>query len=164
MPSNKRLLQSRQPSTSRASLAVTILDAQQNRRNVRTRSSEQEETSWPGRSLGPASSGKAWCRDIFGDVVQRSFNTAGPGYLAFVPGGGLYTAALANYISSIVNRYAGVWTAAPAAVEIETQALRWLAELMGMAPGSLGVFTTGGSMSNLMIGSSFLGSSTSILS
>ena len=31
---NKRLLQSRQPSTSRATLAVTTLAAQQNRRSV----------------------------------------------------------------------------------------------------------------------------------
>ena len=34
-PSNKRLLQSRQPSGSRASLAVRILDAQQKHRSVR---------------------------------------------------------------------------------------------------------------------------------
>jgi aromatic-L-amino-acid decarboxylase len=35
-------------------------------------------------------------------------------------------------------------------VELETQVLRWLAELLGMPDGSLGLLTTGGSMSNLI--------------
>ncbi|HLU47977.1 MAG TPA: aminotransferase class V-fold PLP-dependent enzyme, partial [Planctomycetota bacterium] len=87
---------------------------------------------------------------LFREIIPPSLNTAGPGYLAYVPGGGLPSAALAEYIAAIVNRYTGVWAAAPAAVELETQAIRWLAELLGMAPGSLGVMTTGGSISNLI--------------
>ncbi len=89
-------------------------------------------------------------RLLFDGVIPCSLNTAGPGYLAYVPGGGLYTAALAEFIAAAVNRYAGVWIAAPGAVEVETQVIRWLAELMGMPPGSLGLLTTGGSMSNLI--------------
>ena len=42
-PPNKRLLQSRQPSTSRATLAVTTLAAQQNRRDVRA---HPKEVAW----------------------------------------------------------------------------------------------------------------------
>ena len=87
---------------------------------------------------------------LFGSVIPCAFNTAGPGYLAYVPGGGLYSAAVAEYIAATVNRYSGIWRAAPGAVEVETQALRWLAELLGMDDGSLGVFTTGGSVSNLI--------------
>ena len=84
------------------------------------------------------------------EVVPWSFNTAGPGYLAYVPGGGLPSAAVADLFASVTNRYAGVWAAAPVAVEIEVQVLRWLCELMGMPTGSLGVMTTGGSISNLI--------------
>ncbi len=87
---------------------------------------------------------------LFDRVIPCSLNTAGPGYLAYVPGGGLYSAALAEFVAAVVNRYAGVWVAAPGAVELETRALRWLVELMGLPESALGVFTTGGSMSNLL--------------
>ncbi len=87
---------------------------------------------------------------IFERIVPCAFNTAGPGYLAYIPGGGLYTAALAEFIASVVNRYAGVWVAAPGAVALETETVRWLAEILGFPTGTLGVLTTGGSMSNLL--------------
>jgi aromatic-L-amino-acid decarboxylase len=82
-------------------------------------------------------------------AIAKSFNTAGPGYLAFIPGGGLYAAALADFIACAVNRYVGVRQAAPALVEIEETSLRWLAGLMGYGPGARGILTSGGSISNL---------------
>jgi aromatic-L-amino-acid decarboxylase len=87
---------------------------------------------------------------LFGKIIPCSLNTGGPGYLAYIPGGGLFSAALAEFVAAAVNRYAGVWAAAPGAVEIETQAVRWLAELLGFPAGTLGQLTTGGSMSNLL--------------
>ena len=113
--------------------------------------SEPPEGEWP--PLPPPETGmplEEILDRLFQEVVPFSFNTAGPGYLAYVPGGGLYTAALAEFLAALVNRYAGVWIAAPRAVELESQTLRWLAELMGFPPGALGVFTTGGSLSNLV--------------
>lgn len=85
-----------------------------------------------------------------GPAVAKSFNTAGPGYLAFIPGGGVYAAALADYVALATNRYVGVAKAAPALAEIEATTVRWLASLMGYGPGSGGVLTSGGSMSNLV--------------
>src|SRR5436190_2169374 len=41
------------------------------------------------------------------------------------------------------------YVAAPGLAEIERTTLRWLAELMGMPAGSNGIFTSGGSLSNL---------------
>src|SRR5258706_4236486 len=61
-------------------------------------------------------------------AVAKSFNTAGPGYLAFIPGGGVYAAALADFIACAVNRYVGVRVAAPALVQIEETAVRWMAD------------------------------------
>ena len=87
---------------------------------------------------------------LFDRIIPCSYNTAGPGYLAYIPGGGLPTAALADYVAGVVNRYAGVWAAAPGAVELETQVIRWLAELMGMPRGSLGLLNTGASQSTLV--------------
>jgi aromatic-L-amino-acid decarboxylase len=82
-------------------------------------------------------------------AVAKSFNTAGPGYLAFIPGGGIYAAALADFIACAVNRYVGVRVAAPALVQIEETAVRWMADLMGYPAGSSGILTSGGSLSNL---------------
>ena len=54
---------------------------------------------------------------LFERAVPKSFNTAGPGYLAYIPGGGLFHTALADLIADAVNRYVGVWAAAPALVQ-----------------------------------------------
>ena len=82
-------------------------------------------------------------------AIQASFTTTGPGYLAYVPGGGLPSAALADLIACATNRFVNVDLAAPALAELERTTLRWLAELMGMPQGANGIFTSGGSLSNL---------------
>ena len=87
---------------------------------------------------------------LFDEVIPAAYNPASPGYLAYVPGGGLFSAALGELIAGTVNRYTGCWASAPAAVELETQAIRWLAEMMGMPKGSLGVLTSGASISTLI--------------
>jgi len=83
---------------------------------------------------------------LFRDYVPRSFTAAGPGYLAFIPGGGIYPAALADFITDTTNRYTGVWQAAPALVQLEANALDWLREWMDFPPETRGLFTAGGSM------------------
>ena len=84
--------------------------------------------------------------ELFDRCIPQSFNTASPGYLAYIPGGGVYTAALADFIADTANRYTGVWQAAPALLQLESNALNWLGEWIGMPAGTSGVFTTGGSM------------------
>jgi aromatic-L-amino-acid/L-tryptophan decarboxylase len=83
---------------------------------------------------------------LFRDWIPRSFTAPSPGYLAFIPGGGLYPAALADFIADTTNRYTGVWQAAPALVQLEANALDWLREWMDFPPEARGLFTNGGSM------------------
>lgn len=83
---------------------------------------------------------------LFAEWIPRSFGTSGSGYLAYIPGGGVYTAALADFISNAVNRYTGVWDAAPALVQLEANALDWLRDWMQFPPTARGLFTPGGSM------------------
>ncbi len=83
---------------------------------------------------------------LFRDWIPRSFTAPGPGYLAYIPGGGIYPAALADFISNTTNRYTGVWQAAPALVQLEANALDWLRDWMEFPPEARGLFTTGGSM------------------
>lgn len=85
---------------------------------------------------------------LFDEVVPVSFNTAGPGYLAYIPGGGLPHGALAAFIARITNRFVGVYLAAPHLVRIELDVIRWLRDIVGMPKEARGLLTTGGSMSN----------------
>jgi len=83
---------------------------------------------------------------LFAEWIPRSFTAPSPGYFAYIPGGGLYPAALADFIAGTTNRYTGVWQAAPALVQLEANALDWLRDWMGFPPESRGLFTSGGSM------------------
>ena len=83
---------------------------------------------------------------LFTTYIPQSFTTPSAGYLAYIPGGGLFPAALADFIADTTNRYTGIWQAAPALVQLEANALEWLREWMGFPTGTSGVFTTGGSM------------------
>jgi aromatic-L-amino-acid decarboxylase len=85
---------------------------------------------------------------LFERAIPKSFNTAGPGYLAYVPGGGLLHTAIADLISDSVNRYVGVFAAAPALAQIEANVIAWFAEIVGLPPATRGVLTSGGSLAN----------------
>lgn len=85
---------------------------------------------------------------LFGELIPRSFNAAGPGYLAYIPGGGLFHSAVADLIADAVNRYVGVCAAAPALVQLEANVVRWFAEIIGMPRTAGGVLTSGGSLAN----------------
>ena len=86
--------------------------------------------------------------ELFERYVPKGFNTAGPGYLAYIPGGGVPSAAVASLIADAVNRYVGVWTAAPALAQIEVEVVRWFCEIVGYPDGAGGFLTTGGSLAN----------------
>jgi len=85
---------------------------------------------------------------LFNEAIPRSFTSAGPGYLGYVPGGGLFHAAVADLIADAVNRYVGVCAAAPALVQLEANVVRWFCEIIGLPRGSGGVLTSGGSLAN----------------
>ena len=84
------------------------------------------------------------------EAARHTFEYSGPGYLAYIPGGGLYTAALAEFLAQGLNRYVGLWQASPAVVQLEENVTRWLCALFDFpAETSQGVLTSGGSLANL---------------
>ncbi len=85
---------------------------------------------------------------LFDEVIPYGFNAAGPGYLAYIPGGGLFHTAVADLISESVNRYTSIWIPAPGLAQIEAVVVRWLCEIVRYPEGALGLLTTGGSMAN----------------
>ncbi len=87
---------------------------------------------------------------LMNEVVPVGLDPASAGYLAFIPGGGLPHAALADLLSGVVNRYTGLWRPAPALVGLEVSVLRWLCGWVGFEqPEAGGILTSGGSMANL---------------
>jgi aromatic-L-amino-acid decarboxylase len=82
-------------------------------------------------------------------LAKKSFNAAGPGYLAYIPGGGLFPSAVADLVADSLNRYTGVCAAAPALVQLETNVIRWFCRMAGYdQPSAGGFLTTGGSLAN----------------
>jgi aromatic-L-amino-acid decarboxylase len=95
-----------------------------------------------GSPLGPA-------LDAVMDGAGRAINTTSPGFLGYVPGGGLYAAAVADFLACGINRYVGMWSQAPVMAGLEWTAVRWLCDLFALPERARGVLTSGGSMSNL---------------
>ncbi len=80
-------------------------------------------------------------------AADCALDTAGPGDLAYIPGSGLYTAALAEFYNRASNRYGGIAAVAPALAALEESVVRWIArDVCGLPDGSGGLLTTGGSM------------------
>jgi aromatic-L-amino-acid decarboxylase len=82
------------------------------------------------------------------EVFPVGLNTPSPGYLAYIPGGGLPHAAVADLISLALNRYVGLWAAAPAVAQLEATVVRWLCDIAGYGGQSGGFLTSGGSLAN----------------
>lgn len=85
------------------------------------------------------------------DVVRlgavKSYNNTGPGMFGYVPGSGLYTSAIAEFLAAATNRFVPLWSAAPVYAQIETTVVRWLADSVGYPDSARGVLTSGGTPS-----------------
>lgn len=84
------------------------------------------------------------------NVTGVGINPASGRFLGYIPGGGLYYAALGDYLAALTNRYAGVFYASPGAVRIENMLLRWMAREVGYPETSAGNLASGGSIANLI--------------
>ena len=86
--------------------------------------------------------------DALTDVLQMS-RLPTPRFFGYVLGSGEPVAALADLLASVLNQNVTAWRSAPAAVAIERQVVRWIAEALG-CPGFTGSLCGGGSAANLM--------------
>ncbi len=83
-------------------------------------------------------------------VLNPGLNPASGGHLGYIPGGGLFSAALGDYLAALTNRYAGVHYASPGAVKMENSLIEWSGKLIGYTEGFGGNLTSGGSLANLI--------------
>ena len=86
--------------------------------------------------------------EALAEVVRLS-RLPTPRFFGYVLGSGEPVAALGDLLASILNQNVTAWRSAPAAVSIERQVVRWIAEAIG-CPQLTGSLCGGGSSANLM--------------
>jgi glutamate/tyrosine decarboxylase-like PLP-dependent enzyme len=84
------------------------------------------------------------------EVDAVGINSASGKHMGYIPGGGLWTSAIADMLAAGANRYAGIAYSSPGAVEIENQLIRWLTALVGYPATAHGNLTAGGSTANMI--------------
>ena len=84
------------------------------------------------------------------EVIETGIKPASGSHLGYIPGGGIYAAALADYIAAVSNEYAGVSFASPGGVMMENELLNWLKGLFGFPESAVGNLTSGGSIATLI--------------
>ncbi len=89
-------------------------------------------------------------KTIEAEVLNNGIRAASGGHLGYIPGGGLYAAAIGDYIAAVSNAYSGMYYANPGAVEMEHACLNWLKEVFGFPKNTVGNLTSGGSIANLI--------------
>ena len=62
---------------------------------------------------------------------SRGINPASGGHMGYIPGGGIFSSAVGDFLAAIFNRYAGVYFSSPGAVEIEEMIIQWTASIIG---------------------------------
>jgi glutamate/tyrosine decarboxylase-like PLP-dependent enzyme len=82
-------------------------------------------------------------------VVEPGITTTSPRFMGYVPGGGLFHSALADFLAAATNKYSGFASAAPGAVRLENATAAWVAQVIGFPDGAAGTLTSGGSLANL---------------
>jgi aromatic-L-amino-acid decarboxylase len=86
---------------------------------------------------------------LLDQAAAASLTAPGPGYLAYIPGGGIYGAALADFVADCLNRYTGLSTPSPALHRLEADVLGWLCRSFGYGPEARGLLTPGGSLATV---------------
>lgn len=84
------------------------------------------------------------------EVIKKGIIPASGGHIGYVPGGGIFTAALGDYIASITNEYAGIYYGSPGAVTIENELINWMKAIFGFPKNAVGNLASGGSIANLI--------------
>jgi L-2,4-diaminobutyrate decarboxylase len=95
--------------------------------------------------IGPAEALRLWDEVL----APACLSVDHPRYLSFIPGAPTKAAAAFDMLVGASSVYGGTWLEGAGAVYAENQALRWIADLVGLPAESGGVFVQGGTIGNL---------------
>jgi glutamate/tyrosine decarboxylase-like PLP-dependent enzyme len=85
-----------------------------------------------------------------GLLFNHSLFNGHPKFWGYITSSAAPIGALADLLAASVNANVAFWSAAPLATEIESQTVRWIAELIGYPRTSGGVLVSGGNMANFV--------------
>lgn len=89
-------------------------------------------------------------RDSAKLLFDHSLFNGHPRFWGFITSSAAPIGALADLLAASVNPNVGAWAMSPVASEIETQTIRWIAELIGYPARCGGLLVSGGNMANFV--------------
>lgn len=84
------------------------------------------------------------------EVAENGINAASGKHLGYIPGGGIFISAIADFIAALTNPFAGEYFASPGAATIENEVVSLLKSIFSFPENSIGVLSSGGSISTLI--------------
>ena len=102
-------------------------------------------------SLPDSSSSLEDCLEFFFQRVVPDMTLVNhPRFHAYIPCPSSFAGALGAMLAAGTNPFAGSWLGGATVCALELTALRWIKELLGYPASSGGIFTSGGSLANLI--------------
>ena len=83
-------------------------------------------------------------------LFENSLFNGHPRFFGYITSSPAPIGMLGDLMAAALNPNVGAWTLSPAATEIEGQAVRWIAQLIGYPESCGGLFVSGGNMANLV--------------
>ena len=83
-------------------------------------------------------------------LFDHSLFNGHPRFFGYITASPAPIGMLGDFLAAAVNPNVGAWTLSPAATEIESQTVRWIAELIGYPADCGGLLVSGGNMANFV--------------
>ncbi|HEX4931924.1 MAG TPA: aspartate aminotransferase family protein, partial [Gemmatimonadaceae bacterium] len=83
-------------------------------------------------------------------LLAHSLYNGHPRFLGYITASPAPIGMLADLLAAAVNPNVGAWALSPVATEIESQTIRWIAELLGYPAGCSGILVSGGNEANFV--------------
>ena len=99
-----------------------------------------EQGTAPGPLLAQTTSG----------LIEHSLFNGHPRFFGYITAAPAPIGILGDFLAAAINANVGAWTLGPAASEIESQTVRWIAELIGYPSSCGGLMVSGGNMANFV--------------
>lgn len=84
------------------------------------------------------------------DLFPYNLRVNHPRFYSFIPGPSNYVGVLADALAAGFNIFAGSWMASSAGAELERATVIWMREALGLPETAGGLFTSGGSVANII--------------
>ena len=83
-------------------------------------------------------------------LFEHSLFNAHPRFFGYITAPPAPIGILGDFLAAAVNANVGAWSLSPAATEIESQTVRWIAQLIGYPAQCGGLMVSGGNMANFV--------------